>query len=293
MNKTTTAISGNAYALQNKKLFLFDIDGTIAVGNELFDGSRELIEYIDQIGGKAYYITNNSTRSSSDYVRKFKEAFGLETVKEQFITSGYMTIRFLLKNYKDKKIFVMGTASFISELRRNGLCVTEEVCDDIACVVAAYDSELTYRKLTAVCEVLSTTDVPFYATNPDLRCPIDFGFIPDCGAMCKMIEYATGRVPVYLGKPDKEVVGLCMKASGFSKDETIVIGDRLYTDIACGINAGTDTCVVFTGEATPADMKDTKYPATYEFENIRKFYEAVRYGHGMSIIQEDSDSADK
>ena len=262
-------------SLHDKKLFLFDIDGTIAVGNELYDGSRDLIEYIDRIGGKTYYITNNSTRSGQDYVKKFKEAFQLESTEDQFITSGYMTIQFLLENYADRKIFVMGTSSFIEELRKNNLQVTEVPEDGIACVVAAYDSELTYQKLTAICEVLSTTDVPFYATNPDLCCPIDFGFIPDCGAMCKMIEYSTGKVPVYLGKPSKEVVERCTKASGFTADETIVIGDRLYTDIACGINACVGTCVVFTGEATPEDMHDTEYPATYEFKNIREFYEAV------------------
>ena len=272
-NKAATL--GSTPTLHNKKLFLFDIDGTIAVGNDLYDGSRDLIEYIDSIGGKTYYITNNSTKSGADYVKKFRESFGLTTTEDQFITSGYMTIQFLLKNYADKKIFVMGTSSFITELRKNGLTVTEEAESGIACVVAAYDSELNYTKLTNICEVLSTTDVPFYATNPDLCCPIDFGFIPDCGAMCKMIEYATGKVPVYLGKPSKEVVELCMKASGFTADETIVIGDRLYTDIACGINAGVDTCVVFTGEAKPEDMKDTEYPATYQFENIRVFYEAV------------------
>ena len=94
-----------------------------------------------------------------------------------------------------------------------------------------------------------------------------------------MIEYATGKVPIYLGKPSKKVVELCMAASGFSKEETIVIGDRLYTDIACGINADVDTCVVFTGEATPEDMQDTEYPATYEFENIRAFYEALNTSH--------------
>lgn len=265
--------------MKNKKLFLFDIDGTIAVGNDLYDGSRELIEYIDSIGGKTYYITNNSTKSGVDYVKKFREAFKLTSTEDQFITSGYMTIQFLLENYTDKKIFVMGTSSFVAELRKNGLIVTEQVEEGIDCVVAAYDSELNYRKLTAICEILSTTDAPYYATNPDLCCPIDFGFIPDCGAMCKMIEYATGKSPIYLGKPSKEVVELCMKVSGFSKEETIVIGDRLYTDIACGINAGVDTCVVFTGEATPEDMQDTEYPATYEFENIRAFYEALNTTH--------------
>lgn len=262
--------------LTNKKLFLFDIDGTIAVGDTLYDGSRELLEYISLIGGKAYYITNNSTRSGSDYVRKFKECFGLKTTDDQFITSGFMTIRFLKEHFADKKIYVLGTTSFITELRRNNLWITERAEADVACVVVAYDSELNYEKLVQACQILSTTDIPFYATNPDLCCPIDFGFIPDCGAICQMITVSTGKTPVYLGKPAPEVVDLCMEASGFTAEETLVVGDRLYTDILCGVNAGVDTCVLYTGEATPADVAASDYKPTYAFENVRELYEALR-----------------
>lgn len=256
--------------LKKKKLFLFDIDGTLAVGDTLYEGSAELLRHIEQVGGKAYYITNNSTRSGKDYVEKFRSAFHLETTEEQFITSGYMTIRFLTANYRNKKIFVMGTSSFVKELRKSGLHITETAEDSIDCVVVAYDSELNYEKLIQVSKVLLTADVPFYATNPDLRCPTCFGFIPDCGAICDMITATTEKKPVYLGKPNREVVDLCLAQSGFSREETLVVGDRLYTDIACGINGKVDTCVVFTGEAKPQDMADTPYPADYEFENIEE-----------------------
>ena len=147
--------------------------------------------------------------------------------------------------------------------------------EDIALVVVAYDSELNYEKLIKVSQVFFEKDVPFYATNPDLRCPIDFGFIPDCGAICDMITATTDKKPIYLGKPNKDVVERCLLDSGFSKEETIVVGDRLYTDIACGINAGVDTCVLFTGEAKKEDMSDTPYKATYEFEDVRTFLEAI------------------
>ncbi len=260
--------------LQNKKLFLFDIDGTLAIGDTLYEGSAALLSYIDRIGGKAYYITNNSTKSSADYVAKFRTAFGLETSEEQFVTSGYMTLKFLQENYADKKIFVLGTASFVQELRKAGLDITEKCEKDIECVVAAYDSELNYSKLTEISRVLFTVDAPFYATNPDLRCPIDFGFVPDCGAICGMITATTGRAPTYLGKPSPSVVELCLERSGFTREETLVVGDRLYTDIACGINGEVDTCVVFTGEAQPGDMKDTPYPATYEFTDIQELFKA-------------------
>ena len=181
-----------------------------------------------------------------------------------------MTLRFLKENFADKKIFVLGTASFVAELRRNGLHATETAENNIDCVVAAYDNELTYEKLVQVSKVLLTTDVPFYATNPDLRCPIDFGFIPDCGSICNMITATTDKKPVYLGKPSREVVDLCLELSGFTREEALVVGDRLYTDIACGINGGVDTCVLFTGEAQPDDMKDTPYPADYAFSDIKE-----------------------
>lgn len=269
--------------LSSKKLFLFDIDGTLAVGDTLYEGSADLLSHIAQIGGKAYYITNNSTKSGADYVEKFRSAFHLETSEDQFITSGYMALRFLLAHYREQKIFVLGTSSFVAELRRNGLDVTQTVQEGnaIGCVLVAYDSELTYGKLIQASRVLLTTDAPFYATNPDLRCPIDFGFIPDCGAICSMLTQTTDRQPTYLGKPNKEVVELCLSRSGFSREETLVVGDRWYTDIACGINGGVDTCVVYTGEARPEEAADTPYPATYAFWNIKELSDACR-GQGTS-----------
>lgn len=266
---------GKGNFMKHKKLFLFDIDGTLAVGDTLYPGSAELLAYIERIGGKAYFITNNSTKSGADYVQKFQDAFHLKTTEDQFVTSGYMTLRFLKEHYMGRKIFVLGTASFVCELRKNGLTVTEDAEDGIQCVVAAYDSELTYEKLIRICKVLLTTDVPFYATNPDLRCPIDFGFIPDCGAICSMITQTTGKEPVYLGKPSKEVVELCLSLSGFSREETLVVGDRLYTDIACGINGGVDTCVLFTGEARPEDLTDTPYQPDYAFDTVKDLVDAL------------------
>ncbi|MBQ2802744.1 MAG: HAD-IIA family hydrolase [Lachnospiraceae bacterium] len=260
--------------LRNKKLFLFDIDGTLAVGDTLYPGSVALLKHIESIGGKSYFITNNSTRSNADYVQKFRNTFHLETTEDLFITSGYITITYLKEHYANQKIFVLGTKSFVTELQKNDLQITEQYESDIQCLVAAYDSELTYDKLTEACKVLSTMDVPFYATNPDLCCPIDFGFIPDCGAICEMLTHSTGKAPIYLGKPSPEIIELCLLASGFTKEETLVVGDRLYTDIACGINAGVDTCVLFTGETQKEDLTQTLYPPTYSFENIEALWRA-------------------
>lgn len=262
--------------LSHKKLFLFDIDGTIAVGNTLYEGTRPMLDYIQSIGGKAYYITNNSTKSNADYVKKFRDIFDLETNENQFITSGYMTMRHLLQHHTHDKIFVLGTASYIASLRSAGLHITESPDANVECVVAAYDDELTYQKLVNVCKLLSTMDIPFYATNPDLCCPIDFGFIPDCGAICQMITASTGKTPRYLGKPNPEVVALCQSESGFGDARTLVVGDRLYTDIACGINAQVDTCVLYTGEATSEEVAHTQYKPIYAFADVQALLDACR-----------------
>ena len=153
--------------------------------------------------------------------------------------------------------------------------VTEEIEDDIVCAVVGYDSELNYRKIEKICELLSTSNIDYIGTNPDLVCPTTFGFVPDCGAICKMIEYAVKRQPVYIGKPNKLIVDLCLEESGFSKDETLVIGDRLYTDIACGINAEVETALVLTGEAKEEDLRDTEFNPTYVFNTIKDLYETL------------------
>ena len=256
--------------LKDKKLFLFDIDGTIAVENNLFDGTKDLLEHIDRINGKSCFITNNSTKSRADYVSKFKK-WGLNYSEDNFVTASYASSLFLKKNYGRDKIFVVGTKSFLEELEAFELNVTEKIEEDISCVIIGYDNELRYDKLADACEILSTKKVDYYATNPDLRCPAAFGFVPDCGAICEMIFCTVERKPIYLGKPNPELVNLCIEASGFTKNETLVVGDRLYTDIACGINAEVDTALVLSGEAKCCDVNDDmKFRPSFVFKNIRE-----------------------
>lgn len=255
--------------LTKKKLFLFDIDGTLSVGNTLFDGSMELLNYINSVGGRAYYITNNSTNSTDSYIDKFAR-WNIKTTANLFVTAGYVSMLYLKKHFANDKIFVIGTASYIKELRKNGLNITETPDKDCACVMVAFDNELTYKKTEYACELLFTKDIPYLATNPDLRCPAPFGFIPDCGSICAMIDNSTGKAPLYLGKPNKILVDMCLEDSGFSKEETLVVGDRLYTDIACGINGGVDTCAVLTGETTLEEIAHSEYKPTYTFENVRE-----------------------
>ncbi len=258
--------------LKEKKYFLFDIDGTIAIDDILYEGSRELLAYIDSIGGRSFYITNNSTKSRKDYVYKFKK-WGIDTVEAQFMTASYAACRYLKKYYSGRKLFVLGTPSFEEELRDYGLIVTKKAEKDVSCVVAGFDRTLSYEKIEAACELLFRPRVDYVATNPDLRCPVSYGFVPDCGGICGMLKSTTDREPCYVGKPNAEIVRLCTEQVNAKKEEVLVVGDRLYTDIACGINAGVETALLYTGEAKPEDIKDTKYMPDYTYQNILELYE--------------------
>ena len=261
--------------LKNKKLFLLDIDGTIAIDGVLIDGTKEFMSHVLNIGGKYIFITNNSTKSIKDYTEKFTE-LGIKVNESNFITASYATALYLKEHYKEKKIFVVGTKSFIDELRTFKLNITEEIEDDIRCAVVAYDNELTYKKIEKICEILSTNkDIEYIGTNPDLVCPTKFGFVPDCGAICNMIKAAVKKEPIFIGKPNKIIGNLCIKKSGFKKEEVLIIGDRLYTDIACGINSNIDTVLLLTGEAKKEDIETTIFKPDYVFEDIKRLYEGI------------------
>lgn len=268
--------------LSDKKYFLFDIDGTLAVDDTLYEGSKELIDYIEAIGGRAFYITNNSVKSRKDYVEKFSR-WGIRTDESQFMTASYATCRYLEEHYKDKKLFAVGTPSFTEEVKGCGMTVTECLEEDVDCVVVGFDRTLSYKKVEAACELLFRPEVDFIGTNPDLRCPTAFGFVPDCGGICRMISGAVGREPHYVGKPNAEIVTLCTEQVDANPEEVLVVGDRLYTDIACGINAGVETALVYTGEAKAEDLKDTAFQPDHAFENIRELFREFRKSRGESL----------
>lgn len=260
--------------LKDKKLFLLDIDGTVCKGKQLFSGTREFLRDIKENGGQFVFITNNATKSISEYIENFEE-LGIMTNYTNFVTASYATIRHLKKNYSNQLIYVMGTKSFIRELKRNHILVTTD-CEDknIACVLVSYDSQLTYEKIQDTCELLSTREVDYIATNPDLVCPIEFGFVPDCGAICEMIEHAVKRKPFFIGKPETAMIDYALKMNHFTKEATIVVGDRLYTDILSGHRAGVETALVLTGEATEEDAKKSQYQPDYIFNSIESLHAA-------------------
>lgn len=264
--------------LKDKKLFLLDMDGTVYIDDVLIEGAAQFIEFVKSKGGRCIFLTNNSSRSVAAYVEKLSR-LGIKAREEDFLTSVDCTIDFLNKKYGPKAgsrpIVTIGTRSFREQLRRAGFNVIDaakyqvrEASQEI--LLLGFDRELTYAKLVTACKLLADKDGPvdYVATNPDWVCPTEFGSVPDCGSISFILEKATGRKPRFIGKPEPDMALSAMKKAGFTPRETLLVGDRIYTDIACGKNAGVDTCFLLSGEGTLEDIKKYGIEPTIVLSNI-------------------------
>ncbi|MBR6728593.1 MAG: HAD-IIA family hydrolase [Clostridia bacterium] len=252
--------------LKKKKLFLLDMDGTIYLGDKLFDGTLAFLENVKQSGGRYMFLTNNSSKSVDAYIKKLA-SLGITATEEDFFTSTNATVSYLQgKSYK--KIYAFGTHSFKEQLRAAEFPITDRLEEGIDCLCMGFDTELTFQKLEDAC-ILLGRGVDYIATNPDWVCPTSYGYVPDCGSVSEMLFRATGRRPRFIGKPQPDMVFAAMEKTGFSAEETVLIGDRLYTDIACGVNAGISTIFVLSGEGTLGDVEESEIKPRHIYEDIQ------------------------
>ena len=250
--------------MEDKELYLFDLDGTLILGNQVIDGAIEAINKIREQGKKLVIFTNNSSRTRMQYVEKLAK-----------LGIGYITGKYLLNKNK-RAIYVLGTEKFKEMLKEMGLIVVENPKKidgkyNIDAVVLGLDSELNYEKIKTVCKLLQDPEMTYIGANPDMVYPVEDGiFYPDCGSIAKMISYSTRRVPKFLGKPYHEIFDYCLEKNSVSKDKVIIVGDRLYTDIACGQENGCDTVLVLTGEAKREDLINSEYQPTAVIDSIKE-----------------------
>ena len=258
--------------LATKKLFLLDMDGTIYLDQTLFPGTLPFLNAIRAAGGRYLFLTNNSSRSVDAYIAKL-DRMGIPAVREDFLTSTDALIADLAKRPPYRKCYAFGTRTFRQQLAEADVPITDRLEDDIDCLLIGFDTELAFQKLEDAC-ILLNRGVDFIATNPDWVCPTWYGSVPDCGSVCEMLFRATGRRPRVIGKPQPAMARLAMERAGVSPEQTVMIGDRLYTDIAAGVNAGIDTAFVLSGEGTLADLELSEVKPTWVFENIAALHQA-------------------
>ena len=263
--------------IKRKTVFVLDMDGTIYLGEELSDGAKEFLEALKAKEKKYIFLTNNSSKNKEIYVEKLR-GLGIKASREEIFTSGEATTMYLKDKKMGARIYLLGTKALEEEFEIEGFVLEKERHKDIDYVVLGFDTSLTYEKIWGACEYISE-GVEYIATHPDFNCPLPNGkFMPDAGSMAALIEASTGKIPKVIGKPNKEIINSIFLKYDFKKEkkeDMIIIGDRLYTDIKMGENAGIDTILVYSGETNKDDYKNSKIRADYTFNSVKDMIEVL------------------
>ncbi|WP_317854588.1 HAD-IIA family hydrolase [Chakrabartyella piscis] len=232
------------------ELFALDMDGTFYLGDQILEGSLAFLEQVQQVGKKFVFFTNNSSKSPKDYIAKLAK-MDCFIEPHQIMTSGDVSATYLQKYYAGKGVYLMGTPALAENYKEHGIQLVEENAD---VVMIGFDTTLTYEKLEKACTNIRN-GADFLATHLDINCPIEGGFIPDCGAFCAAIALSTGKQPKFLGKPFPETMEMVEARTGVAREKIAFVGDRIYTDVATGVNNGAVGILVLSGEATMQDVE--------------------------------------
>lgn len=261
--------------IRGVKLFILDLDGTIYLENELIPGASDFIANLDKCGAEYLFLTNNSSQGTGEYVRKL-QSLGINVSERNILTSGLATGMHIRETQGAGSIFVVGTEALKRELADLGHVICDDSAEMVDCVVAGFDTELTYRKVTAACSYIEK-GATFIATNPDLVCPVKGKrYIPDCGSIYKLIENATGRSPLIIGKPSIVMSRIIGDRFGIGEGDMAVIGDRLYTDIAFGKKSGIYSICVLSGETSAEDIDSTPWKPDLVISSVAFLNDAFR-----------------
>ncbi len=261
--------------LKDIRLFLLDMDGTIYFENQLIPGAAEFIDCLIHQNKHYVFLTNNSSESGMNYVHKMSK-LGIPCSKDNVFTSGMAMGIYLAENHPHKTIYLLGTQPLHQELKSYGAKIVPEDSQQADMVVVGFDKDLTYPKLVRACELIDG-GAEFLATHPDKVCPMKNNrYIPDCGSFCEMITTATGKKPLYIGKPNRNMVDILAKKHHYNNNQVGIIGDRLYTDIATGINAGSVSILVMSGETTPEILASSPVKPHYIFDSIKDIFITIQ-----------------
>ncbi len=266
--------------LSKIKCFLLDMDGTVTIGNELLPGAAEFLKYLKESGRDYLFMTNNSSKNSDDYVQKMR-GLGIACNPIDVMTSGEATVNYLYSLKPKARVYLMGTPELEKQFLDYKFILTDKNPDF---VVLGFDKTLTYEKLVIGCDLIRA-GVPYIATHPDFNCPMpNDAYIPDCGAMMELIKASTGKTPKVIGKPNREIVeSVFRKRCQYKPEEFAMVGDRLYTDVKTGINAGITSILVLSGEATMKDVNESDVKPTYIFKGVGEIYEYLKEKDGIDV----------
>jgi NagD protein len=254
-----------------------DMDGTIYRGETLFDFTNPFLAQLSALGIGFSFLTNNSSKSTSDYVRHLSK-IGVTAREDQVYTSTQASIEFLREAMpKVRRLFVLGTESMRSEIESSGFVLAaDDPNDEPDGVLVGFDTALVYSRLCRAAYWIALGK-PFLASHPDRICPTDEPTVlVDCGAICSALREATGREPdAILGKPDPRMLQGLLRRHALASENLAMVGDRLYTDMEMARRAGAFGVLVLTGEATAHDARNSPSPPDLIAKNIAEFGEAL------------------
>ena len=252
------------------RCFVLDMDGTVYLGSRLLPGALEFIEYLRKTRRDFLFVTNNSSRHAEYYASKLRK-LGIDCDAANILTSGEATAFYINTLKQGARIFLLGTPELEEEFRGQGFTLTADAPDF---VVLGFDKTLTYGKLVTACAWIRQ-GIPFIATHPDLNCPTESGYIPDCGAMAALITASTGIQPKVIGKPHREIIDMILRKKAYSTEQLAIVGDRLYTDMATGFNARICTVLVLSGETKPEDLRTAPMQPEYVCRDLAELTERL------------------
>lgn len=246
--------------------FALDMDGTIYLGEKWIDGAREFLKAVEKAGKKYVFLTNNSSKNPQAYIEKLGR-MGLFVNDDKIVTSGQATIDYLKKNYPGKSVYLLGNELLKEEFVQEGIVLDEK---EPEIVVVGFDTTLNYEKMCRVCDLVRE-GLPYISTHPDYNCPTETGFIPDAGAIHAFIHASAFRYPDHIiGKPNGDIMDYLAKRAGVSKEQTAMVGDRLYTDVVAGVNNGYTGILVLSGEAGMKDVEHSDVIPDLIFSSVRE-----------------------
>ena len=270
LNETDAGRNRGADRLSGKSFFILDMDGTVYLDHTPLPGAVDFVRWLKANQKEFVFLTNNSSKSRETY-HKNLSYMGFEVERRNIYTSNTATIEYLEDHFPGKRVLLMGTSDAAEEYKKRGvdIALPFDRCMDATYDVAVlgYDTGLSYEKLKNFC-LWVRRGLFYISTHPDINCPSLEGPLPDNGAMIELIRASTGRSPdLILGKPQAATLQILLRQFGREKSETLIIGDRLYTDIRMGAQNGVDTLLVLSGETKeqPSQKGETSERAESAF----------------------------
>jgi HAD superfamily hydrolase (TIGR01450 family) len=270
-NYEDLALSDRLFSGLDQKLndidnVLLDLDGTVYVGNRVVVGAAEAIQKLRDMGKNIYFFSNNSSKTKPEYVARLNK-LGIDASETQIVLSTDGLIEYL-KRAKVENIHVLGTNAFKKALLDEGFRIDS---DKPEYVVLGYDTELEYRKLSTVCRYIND-GVDMLATHCDAFCPTEHGPVPDIGATIEMLRVTTGKVPVKVfGKPNAEMVEPLIRAFMLDPKRTMIVGDRLHTDIRMAKNFKCYGMLVLSGDTSRDQVEHSDDQPDFILNSIGDF----------------------